>query len=183
MKFTETPLKDSYIIEIDPLRDERGLFTRLYCKDSFRKLGEDFAIEQINYSLTKRKGSVRGMHFQYPSKSEIKVVRCLTGSVFDVIIDIRRNSPTFLNWYGHMLSADKMEMMYIAKGFAHGFQTLENNCSMLYFHSDPYASSYEGALRYNDPRIGIEWPIEVTEISLKDQNLPLITNDFTGVVI
>ena len=183
MKFTATPLKGSYIIENNPFKDDRGLFARVYCKNSIRTLGDNPVIEQINYSLTKKKGSIRGMHFQYPPKSEIKMVRCLTGSVYDVIVDIRRNSPTFLNWYGQILSADNMKMMYIPKGFAHGFQTLEGNCSLLYLHSDSYTPSHEEALRYNDPRIEIDWPIEVTEISSKDQNRPLITDDFTGIVV
>ena len=183
MNFVETPLKGSYIIESNPFKDSRGLFARLYCKNSLSEICENPAIEQINYSLTVEKGSIRGLHFQYPPKSEVKMIRCLTGSVFDVIVDIRHDSPTFLNWYGETISADNMKMMYAPKGFAHGFQTLEENCTLLYLHSDSYAPSCEGALRYNDPAIGIKWPLTATHLSSKDENHPLITSAFQGLVL
>ena len=121
------------------------------------------------------------MHFQYPPKAEVKLVRCLRGSIFDVIVDLRRDSKTFLQWYGKKLSGENMMMLYVPEGCAHGFQTLEDNCEMLYLHTEFYSPSHEGGLRYNDPKIGIQWPLEVTEISRRDESYPLLPPDFAGV--
>ncbi|MBU1260884.1 MAG: dTDP-4-dehydrorhamnose 3,5-epimerase [Planctomycetes bacterium] len=183
MKFAETPLKGTFVVTCEPFEDSRGLFARLFCRDSLKEINDNISIAQINYSLTIKKGSVRGLHFQYPLKSEVKMVRCLTGSVFDVIVDIRHNSQTFLKWHGETISANNMKMMYIPKGFAHGFQTLEPNCTLLYLHSESYDPSCEGALRYNDPMLGIKWPLTATLLSDKDLNHPLLTPSFSGLVI
>jgi dTDP-4-dehydrorhamnose 3,5-epimerase len=183
MKFAETLLKGAFAIVSEPFEDSRGLFVRFFCRDSLKEIIKNISIAQINYSLTIEKGSIRGLHFQYPPKSEVKMVRCLTGSVFDVIVDIRHDSPTFLNWHGEIISADNMKMMYIPKGFAHGFQTLEANCTLLYLHSESYDHSCEGALRYNDPMLGIKWPLTVTQLSNRDLNHPLLTPDFSGLVL
>jgi dTDP-4-dehydrorhamnose 3,5-epimerase len=135
----------------------------------------------MNQSFTKAKGSIRGMHYQFPPNSEIKVVRCIAGAVYDVIIDLRKNSKTFLQWSGIELSAQKKNMLYIPEGFAHGFQTLIENCELVYFHSEYYTSGNEGGIRYNDPALRITWPLNVTEVSERDSNNPLLDNHFKGI--
>ena len=181
MKITPLPLKDSYLIFADPLEDNRGQFARIFCKKEFSAIGLKKDIAQINYSLTMQKGALRGMHFQYSPKAEIKMVKCICGKVFDVIVDLRKYSPTFLKWHGEILSDKNMKMMYIPEGFAHGFQTIEENCKLLYFHTEFYNPEFEGGIRYNDPLIGISWPLEVTDISSKDKNHPLLSDDFCGI--
>jgi len=181
MKFVQLPLKDAFIIEAEPFIDSRGLFERIFCKNEFNKINHKKEIVQINHSLTKQKGAIRGMHFQLPPYTEIKIVKCINGMVFDVIIDIRKNSLTFLNWHSEILSKDNMKMLYIPEGFSHGFQTLEENCELLYFHTEFYTPQYEKGLRYNDPLINIKWNLEVTEISDKDKNYPSIDKNFIGV--
>lgn len=178
MKIKPTPLQEAFIIELEPVTDDRGLFTRVFCQQELRNILHDKNIVQINHSLTRQKGALRGMHFQYSPKSEIKMVKCLRGSVFDVIIDLRKGSPTFLKWHGEVLSAKNMKMMYIPEGFAHGFQTMEGNCELLYLHTEFYSPEHEGGVRYNDPKIGIKWPLEVTDISERDKNHPLLGEDF-----
>ena len=134
-------------------------------------------------SKTKKKGAICGMHFQHPPKAEIKMVKCLQGSALDVIIDLRNSSATLLTWHGELLSAENQKMMYIPEGFAHGFQTLEENTELLYLHTQFYDPNYEGGIRFNDPIINIAWPLEVAETSKKDQNYTLLTKDFEGLVI
>jgi dTDP-4-dehydrorhamnose 3,5-epimerase len=135
----------------------------------------------MNHSFTKAKGSIRGMHYQYPPNTEIKVARCISGAVFDVIIDLRKGSKTFLHWVSTELSAEKKNMIYIPEGFAHGFQTLTENCELIYFHSEYYAAGNEGGIRYNDPFLKIKWPLTVTEVSDRDNNNPLIDHNFKGL--
>lgn len=174
MRIDKLPLQDAFIIELEPFKDDRGLFARVFCQNELRNILCDKNIVQINHSLTRQKGAIRGMHFQYSPKSEIKMVKCLRGSVFDVMIDLRQDSSTFLKWHGEMLSAENMKMMYIPEGFAHGFQTLEENCELLYFHTEFYSPEHEGGVRYDDPKIGISWPLEVTDVSERDKNHPLL---------
>ena len=181
MKIKQTPLQDAFIIEPEPLFDNRGMFSRVFCQHELQNILRGKNVVQINHSLTRQKGAIRGMHFQHSPKAEIKMVKYLRGSVFDVIIDLRRNSPTLLQWHGETLTAENMKMMYIPEGFAHGFQTLEENCELLYFHTEFYSPEYEGGVRYNDPKIGINWPLEVTELSVKDKKYPLLTQDFRGI--
>jgi dTDP-4-dehydrorhamnose 3,5-epimerase len=185
MNLTETPLKGVYVVTTEPFKDSRGIFARLFCKDSLKGIIENILISQINYSHTIEKGSIRGLHFQYPPKAEIKMVRCLKGSVFDVIVDIRQNSPTFLKWHGEIISSENFKMIYIPKGFAHGFQTLEANCSLLYLHSEAYDPSCEGALRYNDPMLGIKWPLMASQVSerAKNRSSPRTVLASTGSVL
>ena len=183
MKFSPLPFADAFVIQLEPYADERGMFTRLFCWDEVKQIRHHRQIVQINQSLTKKRGAVRGMHFQYPPKAEIKTVKCLRGSVFDVIIDLRNSSATLLNWHGELLSAKNQKMMYIPEGFAHGFQTLEENTELLYLHTEFYDPNYEGGIRFNDPVLNIAWPLKVTEISKKDQNYALLTKDFEGFVI
>ncbi|MCK5541075.1 MAG: dTDP-4-dehydrorhamnose 3,5-epimerase [Desulfobacterales bacterium] len=181
MKITPLPLKDSYLIVADPFKDDRGQFTRIFCKKEISTTGLKKDIVQINHSLTVQKGAVRGMHFQFPPMVEIKMVKCLSGAVFDVIIDLRKDSPTFLKWHGVILSEKNLNMIYIPEGFAHGFQTMEKNCKLLYFHTEFYNPEFEGSVRYNDPLIKISWPLEITDISNKDKDHPLLAGDFSGI--
>lgn len=181
MKIKQTLLKDAFIIEPEPFRDDRGLFARVFCQQELQHMLNNKNIVQINHSLTRQKGALRGMHFQYPPKTEIKMVKCLHGSVFDVIIDLRKGSPTFLKWYGETLSSENMKMIYVPEGFAHGFQTLQPNSELLYLHTEFYSHEHEGGVFYDDPKIGIKWPLEVTEISDKDKRHPFLTQDFGGI--
>jgi dTDP-4-dehydrorhamnose 3,5-epimerase len=181
MIFKPTPLSGSYEIEMTPFKDERGWFGRFYCKEEFTSIGHDKEWVQMNHSFTVLKGSLRGMHFQKPPYGEIKMVRCIAGKVFDVIVDLRKDSPTFLKWTAIELSAEKMNLVYIPAGFAHGFQTLENNCELIYFHSEFYRPDAESGLKYDDPAIGIEWPVDVVQISARDRNHSPIDNNFKGI--
>jgi len=181
MTFSPTPLKGSYIINLTPFSDERGWFARTYCENEFREIGHAEKWVQMNHSCTTKKGTVRGMHYQLPPFREIKMVRCIRGKVFDVIIDIRKDSATFLQWFGVELSPEAMNMLYIPVGFAHGFQTLSDNSEMIYHHSEFYTPGAEGGIKYNDPAVNIKWPLEVTSISERDLNHPGLTEKFKGI--
>lgn len=181
MTFSPTPLKGSYIINLTPFSDERGWFARTYCENEFREIGHAEKWVQMNHSCTTKKGTVRGMHYQLPPFREIKMVRCIRGKAFDVIIDIRKDSATFLQWFGVELSPEAMNMLYIPVGFAHGFQTLSDNSEMIYHHSEFYTPGAEGGIKYNDPAVNIKWPLEVTSISERDLNHPGLTEKFKGI--
>ena len=183
MKIAATPLKGVFIIEPEPFEDTRGMFSRIFCKKEFQSISFVKNIMQVNHSITVEKGAIRGVHFQRPPMAEIKMVKCLRGSVFDVIIDLRKDLPTFLKWHGETLSAENMKMMYVPEGFAHGFQTMESNSELLYFHTEFYSPEHEEAVRYDDPLINIQWPMEITDISEKDRNHPLLSQDFEGIVL
>jgi dTDP-4-dehydrorhamnose 3,5-epimerase len=178
MKFNETPLRGAYVIDLEPFSDERGLFARTYCKKEFFKIGFDKEFVQFNFSKTATKGSIRGLHYQVPPQAETKLIRCIRGKVYDVMVDLRSNSPTFMQFYPVELSEDNMRMVLIPEGFAHGFQTLEDNTQLIYHHTAFYAPGYEKGIRYNDPELNIQWPLDVTVISEKDENYPLLTPAF-----
>ncbi|MFX1383566.1 MAG: dTDP-4-dehydrorhamnose 3,5-epimerase [Promethearchaeota archaeon] len=180
MRFIETKFKGLYVIEPEPIQDARGKFCRIFCVNELKNIGFKKNIVQINHALTINKGAIRGMHYQYPPKAEIKIVKCISGKVFDVQIDLRHNSPTFLQWHGEILSNQNMRMVFIPEGFAHGFQTLVRNCELVYFHSEFYSPEYESGIRYNDPMINIKWPLEITTISESDQKIELLDNSFKG---
>lgn len=180
MIFTETPLKGAYIIETKPFTDDRGLFARTFCKNEFQQIGHTKEFVQFNHSVTTHKGSIRGMHYQLPPFSEIKLIRCIRGKVFDVIIDIRQGSPTFLKHFSIELSEDNRLSLYIPEGFAHGFQTLEDNAQLIYHHTSFYQPGYESGIRFSDPAVGINWPLQVTRISEKDSNYEFL-NNFNGI--
>lgn len=181
MIFTPTPLAGSYTITLEPIEDSRGWFARYYDEKQFEQIGHLHPWVQMNQSVTYKKGTLRGMHFQYPPHAEVKLVRCIAGWVYDIIIDLRADSPTFLQWYGVTLSAVHRNMMYIPRGFAHGFQTLEDNCEMLYHHTAFYQPEAESGLRFNDERINITWPLPVGEMSDRDRSHPLLTGNFNGI--
>jgi len=181
MIFTETSLKGSYVVTPEPFVDERGWFARTYCKKEFAAIGHDAEWVQLNHSFTKQKAAIRGMHYQLPPFSEIKLVRCIAGAVFDVIIDLRKNSVTFLRWFGTELSAANKKMMYIPEGFAHGFQTLSDDAELIYHHSQFYAPGVEGGIRHDDPAVNIEWPLPVSVASDRDKQHPLLDDNFKGL--
>lgn len=181
MIFEPTGLNGSFIVIPEPFTDERGWFARTYCKNEFAKIGHAGEWVQMNHSFTKQKGSIRGMHYQPPPHSEIKLVRCIAGAAYDVIIDLRKNSPTFLHFFGAGISAANKKMMYIPEGFAHGFQTLTDDCELVYNHSQFYTPGVEAAIKYNDPAININWPMTVSSISAKDDNHPNIDSNFKGI--
>ncbi len=181
MKFIKIDIKDMYVIEPQPFQDDRGSFSRVFCENELKEIGLTKRIVQINNSATTKKGAIRGMHFQFPPKAEIKIVKCIKGAILDVGIDLRKNSSTFLQWHGEILSADNMKMLVIPEGFAHGFQALEENIEMIYFVTEFYTPQYEGGVRYNDPKIEIEWPLEVTDISKKDNEWSYLDENFKGI--
>lgn len=182
MRFTETILKGSYLIVPDLFEDHRGFFSRWFCSTEFRELGLTTEFVQCNHSGTAGKGSIRGMHFQLPPHAEVKLVKCVAGKIFDVIIDLRKGSPTFLKWFGTELSTENKTMLYIPKGFAHGFQTLSEDAEIIYMVSSTYKKEAESGVRYNDPMIGIEWPLPLLKISEKDQHIPMLdSQSFKGI--
>ena len=181
MKFTETKLNGSFIIDLDVFSDERGWFARTYCKKEFKNIGHDKEWVQLNHSYSAKKGTIRGMHFQLMEHKEIKLVRCIAGAVYDVIVDIRKNSPTFMQWIAVELSAANKKMIYIPEGFAHGFQTLTDGAELIYHHSNFYNSEYERGIMFNDEKPGIHWPLKETGMSARDKSHPFIDKDFQGI--
>lgn len=172
MRFTETPIKGAYLIAPDFFKDERGFFARVYCADDFKDKGIAPIFVQANNSLSCKKGTLRGMHYQLPPKAEDKLVRCIKGSFYDVVLDLRHDSSTFGQWYGVLLTAENLKMMYVPKGCAHGFITLEDNSEVFYMVSETYSKEHERGIRWNDPYFKIEWPEKPTVISEKDMNHP-----------
>lgn len=181
MIFSSIPLSGGYEITLEPRVDNRGWFARYFCKEEFAAIAHTREWVQMNHSFTKLKGTIRGMHFQPPPHAEIKMVRCIAGAVYDVVIDLRKDSKTFLQWYGTELTAENRKMIYIPEGFAHGFQTMSNDCELLYHHSEYYKPGVEGGIRYNEPQINIQWPLPVTEVSDRDANHPYLTDHFKGL--
>ena len=176
-----TSLSGLQILQRKPIGDSRGYLERLYCSEELQALAPFRHIAQINHTLTASRGNVRGMHFQRPPHAEIKFVSCLRGEVFDVAVDLRHNSPTFLRWHAELLSADNHKTLVIPEGFAHGFQTLTDDCEMLYLHTAAYQPGAEGGLNVQDPRLAIRWPLPVAGLSPRDAVHPLLGDDFTGV--
>lgn len=174
MLFTETPLAGAFVIEIQPHADARGFFARSFCQKEFEANGLISVISQINVGRSILAGTLRGLHFQLPPYAETKVVRCTKGAVFDVIVDLRPESPTFLRHYSAELTEDNHRALYIPKRFAHGYQVLADDTELSYSTDECYASGYEGGLLYSDPELAIEWPVPVTSVSPKDQKWPLV---------
>lgn len=179
----ETPLRGLKLIQRKPISDQRGSLERLFCADELEPLTSGKCVAQINHTVTTRSGAVRGLHFQLPPYAEIKFVSCLRGEVFDVAVDLRQGSPTFLLWHAEVLSADNHLTFAIPEGFAHGFQTLRDGCEMLYVHTAPYRPTHEGGLNAKDPRLGVRWPRDITEWSERDASFPFLTADFDGVPV
>jgi dTDP-4-dehydrorhamnose 3,5-epimerase len=174
MEFIKTPLEGIYLIQHTILADERGLFTRTFCKNEFSAIGFDKEFVQFNHSFNRTKGTIRGMHYQSDPFSETKLIRCVEGSVYDVAVDLRKGSPTYLQYFGVELSKVNMYSILIPEGCAHGFQTLEDNTALIYHHTAFYKPEAYGGVRFDDPAIGIAWPLPPVNITMKDQTYPLI---------
>ncbi len=172
MRFTETKLKGAWVIQIEKSIDERGFFAHTWCKRELGEYGLNTNVVQAYTSYSKKKGTLRGMHFQKKPYQEAKLVRCTHGAVFDVIIDLRPDSPTFKQWFGVELSQENFKMIYVPENFAHGFLSLQDDTVVNYFVTNFYTPDAEGGIRWDDPELGIAWPTEVTTISKKDLNLP-----------
>ena len=170
MKFKKTKIKGVYIIEQEPKTDKRGYFTRLFCKKEMAVMGIDFNIVQINRSLTKKKGTIRGLHYQNAPGQEDKIIHCPKGEVYGVILDLRKNSATFGKWIFEILSEKNKKMILVPKGCANGMQTLTDNCLLEYFMSEYYLPQSQAGIRWDDPAFKIKWPIKKTFISKKDKS-------------
>ncbi len=170
MIFKETKLKGAYIIEIDPIVDERGFFARSFCAKEFEKYGLNPSIAQCNISYNEKKGTLRGMHYQVPPYEEAKLVRCTRGAIYDVIIDLRPDSSTFKQWVSIELTGNNRRMLYIPEGIAHGYLTLEDHTEIVYQMSEFYHPECARGVRWNDPAFGIQWPIQPLFIVSRDES-------------
>jgi len=170
MHFVETPIAGPKVVELDMKSDSRGFFARGFCAKEMAENGLDSQVVQANLSFNKERGTLRGMHYQRAPHQESKLVRCIHGSIFDVVVDLRRDSPTYLKWFGTTLSAENRRALFVPKGFGHGYQTLEDNTEVLYLVSEYYEPGAGGGARYDDPLVGIEWPLPATNVSEQDLN-------------
>ena len=178
-----TPIAGLRLLQRKPIGDSRGYLERLFCAKELQSLIPGKNIMQVNHTLTENAGMVRGLHFQHPPYAETKFVSCLRGEVFDVAVDLRHDSPTFLHWHAERLSAENHKTLVIPEGFSHGFQTLTDDCEMLYFHTATYQASAEGGLNVQDPKLAIAWPLPVLGLSSRDAAHPFLNSDFTGVTL
>ena len=181
LEFKEISLKNAKVIIREKNSDVRGYLSRLFCLDEINEDSEFDSLKQINISYTKSKHTLRGLHFQKSPFAEKKIVTCIKGKIFDIIVDLRKNSPTFLKFHNEILSENNQTSLLVPEGFAHGFLSLEDDCKVLYFHSKNYNPNYESGIKYDDPKIGINWPSEPKEISERDLSFPLIDEKFRGI--
>jgi dTDP-4-dehydrorhamnose 3,5-epimerase len=177
----ELGLSGLKVIERQRLSDPRGYLSRLFCRNELGAAGWMKPIAQINHTRTIQKGSIRGIHLQYPPHTEMKLVTCIRGKVWDVAVDLRANSPTFMKWEAQILSAENSKSLLIPEGFGHGFQTMQNDSELLYLHTEDYAPEAEVGLRFDDPSLSIDWPIRVENISIRDASHPFLTKEFKGI--
>ena len=181
--FEPIDIAGAFSITMKPMTDQRGVFSRLFCTDEMRALGWGAAVAQVNHSYTAKSGTIRGMHFQQPPHAEAKLVMCLRQRVWDVILDLRADSATYLKWFALELSADNSKALLIPPGCAHGFQTLSDDVELLYFHSKPYEPDADDGINPLDTMVNIRWPLELTVISDKDSSRRSIGSDFSGLRI
>lgn len=180
---TDLPLAGLKRVERQHRGDARGFLSRLFCAEELAEAGWRKPVAQINQTVTARRGAVRGMHFQHPPHAEMKLVTCLRGAIFDVAVDLRQGSPTFLRWHGEELSAENRRALLIPEAFAHGFQTLSDDCELIYVHSAPYNAEAEGGLSPRDPALAIAWPLAIAELSDRDDGHPPVGPAFKGVTL
>lgn len=183
MKFEPTNIAGLFTVRLKKLEDDRGFFARTFCKKEFEQVGFDKEFVQFNHSYNKFKGTIRGMHFQYAPYGETKLIRCIQGAVYDVAVDLREGSPSFLQHFGIELTAENMTSILIPEGFAHGFQTLEDNTALIYHHTAFYTAGADGGIRYNDPALNIDWKLPAVQLSEKDNNYKLVDTNFKGIKI
>jgi len=183
MKVLDTPIAGAFVVETTPFTDHRGLFFRCFCERELLPVLGSRQITQINFSRTLAVGTVRGLHFQHPPHAEMKLIRCLKGRVWDVTVDLRAGSPTFLKWHGEELTPGNARMMVIPEGCAHGFQVLEEGSELLYLHTGFYAAPSEGGVCCSDPRLAIAWPLPIADWSEKDRSYASLSADFSGIVL
>lgn len=180
-RVSSTPLHGLTAVQRTRIEDERGSFSRFFCATELFDVGFDEPVAQINHTVTRRSGSVRGLHFQYPPYAEVKLVSCVRGKVWDVAVDIRRDSPTFMSWHAELLTAENACSLLIPKGFAHGFQALTPDAELIYLHSAAYEPGAEGALNVRDPRLAIDWPLPFADLSERDARHPMVDDGFLGI--
>jgi dTDP-4-dehydrorhamnose 3,5-epimerase len=178
--FIPTRLSGLMLVQRKTIEDHRGFLSRFYCAEEFSEIGFEKPIAQINHSFTRKKGAVRGLHFQRYPYAETKLVSCLKGEVWDVAVDLRSDSPTFLQWHGEILSAANRRSFLIPEGYAHGFQALTDKCELMYLHTETYHPEVEGALNVADPSLSITWPLLIAELSARDKNNPFISKEYKG---
>ena len=183
MTFEQTNLKGAWVVTLSPFNDERGSFARMFCKKDFSEIGFTKEFVQLNHSVNLSKRTFRGLHYQTPPYTETKLIRCIRGKIFDVIVDIREGSETFLNHFSIELSPENSKMLLVPEGFAHGYLTLVDNSDLIYFHTSYYKPGFEAALNYMDPKLNIQLPMEPAIISDKDKIHSFIDNNFTGIKI
>lgn len=177
----KTPIEDLLVIERQRLGDHRGFLERIFCIETLSEFLVNKSVRQINFTYTKKRGSVRGLHFQYPPHGETKIITCTKGEIWDVAVDLRKESKTFLKYHAVRLSENNPQSYFIPEGFAHGFQALTSDCQMIYLHTSDYKPESEGALNALDPRILINWPEDITERSERDENHAFLTEEFLGL--
>jgi dTDP-4-dehydrorhamnose 3,5-epimerase len=180
---SETELAGAYVLQRKPHTDERGWFERMYCTADLADVLGSRAIVQVNRSLTRTKATVRGLHYQVPPSAEAKLISCLRGAIFDVAVDVRRDSPTFLRWHAEMLTGENRRSLFVPEGFAHGFQTVGDDSEVLYFATAAYDPTAERGLHPLDPRVAIAWPLAVEQLSERDASHPVVAPDFEGIVV
>ena len=183
MRLEETCIPGALIINNHAFKDDRGAFSRLFCSREFEEIIGQKTVVQINHSQTHRVGAIRGFHFQNIPNAEMKIVRCIKGRVFDVAVDLRQESPTFLKWTAVELTSESYTAFVIPEGCAHGFQVLEEDSELLYLHTEYYSPDAEGGVRFDDPIIGVDWPLVATDLSERDLRQPLLKQDFKGIVL
>lgn len=181
MNIEPTAIRGLYAIQLTPVGDARGRFTRLFCEQELAPIRQHLHFTQINLSQTRGCGIVRGMHYQQPPVAEAKLIHCLRGRIFDVAVDLRTGSSTFLQWQGIELSEDNGRAIFIPEGCAHGFQALTDEADLLYMHTAPWAPAFEAGVRHDDPLLRIAWPLPVTSTSTRDESYPFLTDSFPGV--
>jgi dTDP-4-dehydrorhamnose 3,5-epimerase len=179
----ETTLRGVYLLQREPQADERGWLERMYSTSDLAGMLGSRLIAQVNRTLTRAKGTVRGMHYQVPPSAEAKIVSCLRGAIFDVAVDLRRDSPTFLRWHAETLSAENRRSLFIPEGFAHGLQALSDDCELLYLHTAAYDPAAERGVHPQDPRVAIAWPLSIKHLSERDASHPPLAPDFDGILV
>lgn len=183
MRVSATPLEGVVVIELPTHGDDRGFLRRLFCTEALGAANWTKPVAQVNHTFTAAAGTVRGLHFQHPPHAEMKLVSCLRGEIWDVAVDLRRDSPTFLRWHAERLSAENRRALLIPEGCAHGFQTLSDACELVYCHSAAHAAAAEGGVRHDDPALGIGWPLPARNLSPRDLAHPLLAPGFVGLAV